>query len=78
MKPVPPWPAVTTTTGFEVQERSLPDHANLFHDNEKGLNVVKLQVAKAYWAYAPLEHWSHLTVPWISMTCSESNPDAAR
>ena len=55
MKTVPTWPAVTTTVGFEVWERPLPadlqagpsndgDRANLSHDNEKGFNVVKLQV----------------------------------
>ena len=88
MKPVPTWPAVTTTVGFEVQERPLPadlhagpsndrDRANLSHDNEKGLNVVKLQVAKASRAYAPLEHWSHLTAPWSMFEVKEQQPSGA-
>ena len=60
---MPTWPAVTTTEGSEVQEhlfsaalQSSPsndgDRANLSDENEKSVSVVRLQVAKAYWAYA--------------------------
>ena len=55
---------VTKTVGFEVQEHSLPaDIASwslqkwrscqpFVNNNEKCLSVTRLQVAKAYWAYA--------------------------
>ena len=59
MRPVPTWPAFTTTVGFDVQERpplqtlqaglsSDGDRANFPNDKEKGLSVVRLQSVKAY------------------------------
>ena len=63
VKPVATWPAVTTTVGFEVLEHPPPadtaaglfvgNQANLSNDNEKGLSVIRLQVAKGYWRTHP-------------------------
>ena len=41
------------------------DHASLSNDNEEGLSVVRLQVAKAYWAYAPCT-MPHTSEPYIT------------
>ena len=60
-EPVSTWPVCTTTgVSRSISARFLQplqhglsndgDRANL--DNEKGLNVVKLQVVKAHWPYA--------------------------
>ena len=76
MKPVPPWPAITTTVGFEVQGapascrhcKLVPPTMGIVpaspNDSEKGLSVVRLQVVKAYWAYPPCT-MPHTSEPYI-------------
>ena len=57
-RPVPTCLVYTTIVGFEVQEHRFLEmlqtgSSKLSNDNEKDLSVVRLQVAKACWAYTP-------------------------